>query len=381
VAGDRVVSAVAGRIQDVVRPTDTVARFGGDEFVVVCDQTDETAAAEVARRVRTALAAPILLDDRPIVVTASVGIAVTTDPAMTADDLLARADTAMYAAKQAGKDRSAVFDTGMRRKVNERLDTATGLRRALADGELRLHYQPVVTVSTGAVIGAEALLRWQHPTEGLLGPDRFIGYAETTGLIVPIGAWVFETACRQSATWQAEGRPAVMSINVSGRQLARPDIIEVVADALKASGVHPGNIVLEVTESAVLSDLDRAARVMTELRQLGVHLGMDDFGTGYSSLSYLANLPFDVVKIDRAFITGFGHDRRTAAMLETIAALCRSLDLRAVAEGVETEAQLAEVRRLGIPYVQGFLFGPAAPAEEMISGSRPTGPARPRRGH
>jgi diguanylate cyclase (GGDEF)-like protein/PAS domain S-box-containing protein len=365
VAGDRVVSAVAGRIQDVVRPTDTVARFGGDEFVVLCEQTDEVSASAVAERVRAALAAPILLDERPIVVTASVGIAVTSDPAMTADDLLARADTAMYAAKQAGKDRSAVFDTGMRREVTERLDIATGLRRALANAELRLHYQPVVTAATGHRIGAEALLRWQHPTKGLLGPDRFIGHAEATGLIVPIGAWVIETACEQAAAWQEEGRPASMSINVSGRQLARPDIVEVVAGALQASGVSPGNIVLEVTESAVLSDLDRAARVMTELRDLGVHLGMDDFGTGYSSLSYLANLPFDIVKIDRTFITGYGKDRRTAALLEAMAALCRSLDLRAVAEGVETEAQLAEVSRLGIPYVQGFLFGQPVPANQF----------------
>jgi diguanylate cyclase (GGDEF)-like protein/PAS domain S-box-containing protein len=368
VAGDRVVSAVAGRIQDVVRPTDTVARFGGDEFVVLCEQTDEITASEVAERVRAALAAPILLDDRPLVVTASVGIAVTSDPAMTADDLLARADTAMYAAKQAGKDRSAVFDAGMRRQVTERLDVATGLRRAMAEDELCLYYQPVVTTMTGKGIGGEALIRWQHPTQGLLGPDRFIAHAEATGLIVPIGAWVIETACRQAAAWQEEGRPASMSINVSGRQLARPDIVEVVAGALEASGVRPENIVLEVTESAVLSDLDRAARVMTELRDLGVHLGMDDFGTGYSSLSYLANLPFDIVKIDRTFITGYRKDRRTAALLEAIAALCRSLDLRAVAEGVETEAQLAEVSRLGIPYVQGFLFGRPAPADEMPTG-------------
>jgi diguanylate cyclase (GGDEF)-like protein/PAS domain S-box-containing protein len=365
VAGDRIVTAMAGRIQDVVRPTDTVARFGGDEFVVLCEQTDEVTAVEVAERVRRALAAPIRLQDRPIVVTASIGIAVTSDPGMTAGDLLAQADTAMYSAKQAGKDRSAVFDVGMRREVTERLDTATGLRRALTDHELLLHYQPLVEVATGAVIGREALLRWQHPTEGLLGPERFISYAEASGLIVPIGTWVIQSACRQSAAWRDAGRPASLSVNVSGRQLARPDIVEIIGLALEDSGARPSDILLEVTESAVLSDLDRAARVMDELRGLGVHLGMDDFGTGYSSLSYLANLPFDVVKIDRTFITGFGRDRRTAALLETIASLCRSLDLRAVAEGVETEDELAEVRRLGIPYVQGFLFGRPVAAEEL----------------
>jgi EAL domain-containing protein (putative c-di-GMP-specific phosphodiesterase class I) len=332
---------------------------------VLCEQTDEVTAAEVAERVRRALVVPMRLRDRPIVVTASIGIAVTSYPSVTAGDLLAQADTAMYAAKQAGKDRSAVFDLGMRREVTERLDTATGLRQALTDHELLLHYQPVVRATTGAVMGGEALLRWQHPTEGLLGPERFIRYAEASGLIVPIGTWVVQTACRQSAAWRATGRPCSVSINVSGRQLARPDIVEIIGQALEDSGARPSDILLEVTESVVLSDLDRAARVMGELRELGVRLGMDDFGTGYSSLSYLANLPFDIVKIDRTFMTGYGKDRRTAALLETIAALCRSLDLRAVAEGVKTEDQLAEVRRLGIPYVQGFLFGRPVAAEEL----------------
>ena len=367
-AGDRVVNSVAERIVGVLRQSDAVARFGGDEFVVLCEDTDADRAVRVAERIRQALATPIDLPGRPVVVTASVGIAVTADGTLTADDLLAQADTAMYVAKQAGKDRSATFDHHMRRQVTERLDAASGLRRALSAEELRLYYQPVVDTETGMVIGAEALMRWEHPTEGLLGPGRFIDYAESSGLIIPMGAWALDTACRQAATWAALGSPGHLSVNLSARQLAETDLVATVKRALERSGVDPALIFLEVTESAVMSDLQRSAKVMGQLLDLGVHVGMDDFGTGHSSLSHLANLPFNFVKIDRSFVARFDQDRRAAALLETIATLCRTLDLAAVAEGVETEAQLQRVSELGIPFIQGFLFGPPVPAESFRHG-------------
>ncbi len=291
--------------------------------------------------------------------------AIASSPGLTPDDVLAQADTAMYTAKQAGKDRAAVFDQRMRQVVTAQLDTASGLRRALAGDELRLFYQPVVDSESGSVVGAEALIRWQHPTEGLLGPDRFIAYAESSGLIVPIGGWVLETACRQAAAFAAVGFAGSMSINVSSRQLVEVDLVAEVANALEQSGASPGAIALEVTESAVMTDVDRVARVLEELRRLGVNVGMDDFGTGHSSLSCLASLPLDFVKIDRSFIARFDEDRRAAALLQTIAALCRTLELAAVVEGVETERQRDEVRRLNIPYIQGFLFGRPVPAESF----------------
>ncbi len=365
VAGDHVVGVVAGRILAVLRGVDTVSRFGGDEFVVLCEHTDAATASAVAERIRLTVAEPIQVDGHGVVVTASIGIAVTDDPSLTAHDLLAQADTAMYAAKGEGKDRSVIFDVAMRRLVTERFDTDAGLRRALAAGELRLHFQPVVRTATGEIVGSEALLRWEHPSEGLLGPDRIIGHAEASGLIVPIGRWVLEHACRQVAAWQASGLTSSVAVNVSARQLAQPDIVDTVAGVLQVTGAHPYQVNLEVTESAVMADLDRAARVIDELRALGLRVGMDDFGTGASSLSYLANLSFDFVKVDRSFITAFDRDRRAAALLETIATLCRALDLDAIAEGIETTGQLDRVRTLGIELGQGYLFGRPVPACEF----------------
>ncbi len=363
-AGDGVVCAVVDRVVTVLRPSDAVARFGGDELVVVCEDTDAAEAQRIAERIRTALQTPIDIGDRRVVLTVSIGIATTTDPSLTPDDLLAQADTAMYSAKRAGKDRSALFDDRMRHAVTEQLDTASGLRRAVAGDELRLFYQPVVDAGTGALIGGEALLRWQHPTDGLVGPDRFIGHAEASGLIVPVGAWVLQTACRQIARWNTEGFDGHVSINVSGRQLAEPDIVASVERSIGSSGADPGHVLLEVTESAVMSDLRRSAAVIEKVRALGVRVGMDDFGTGHSSLSYLADLPFDFVKIDRSFITRLANDPRAAALLEAVATLCRTLDLIAIAEGVETEQERNQVLELGIPFIQGFLFGrPVPPAE------------------
>ena len=375
-AGDQIVSAVAERISRELRHSDIVARLGGDEFIVLCEDASSQTAERMAERIRQALASPIDLGERHVVVTASIGIAVVTETGLTPGDVLAQADTAMYSAKRAGKDRAAVFDLRMRQEVTAQLDMASGLRRALKEEELRLFFQPVVDSETGGIVGAEALVRWEHPLEGLIGPDRFVRYAESSGLIVPIGAWVLEAACRQAAAFEASGRPLSMSVNVSSRQLTEVDLVAVVREALGRAEISPAALSLEVTESAVMTDLDRAARVLDGLRQIGVRVGLDDFGTGHSSLSYLAGLPLDFVKIDRSFIARFGQDRRAAALLEAIASMCRTLELAVVAEGVETGRQRDEVCRLGIRYMQGLLFGGPAPPEsfptEAVGAREPT---------
>ncbi|HET9691616.1 MAG TPA: EAL domain-containing protein [Acidimicrobiales bacterium] len=363
-AGDRIVVAVAERLSRNLRKVDTVGRFGGDEFVVLCEGVTASDAGRVAERLRQVLTAPLELDGRQISMTVSIGYVVArqgADP----DDVIARADTAMYAAKQAGKDRVAQFDDAMRRKVTDRLAVASGLRRAVQRDELRLHYQPVFDVRTQRLVGAEALLRWQHPNDGLLGPDRFIAYAEESGLILPVGRWVLEQAMRQAAAWADLGFTGRVAINVSAHQLADVDFLGTVCGALEGSGADTANVAIEVTESGVMADLGRAADVLGQLRALGLHVGMDDFGTGHSSLSYLATLPFDFVKIDRSFVARSTMERRAAALLETIATLCRSLELASVAEGVETPEQLAAVERLGIGQVQGYLLGRPLPAEQF----------------
>ncbi len=367
-AGDVVVAAVAERINAVVRSSDTVSRFGGDEFVVVSENVDVDEAAELARRIRCALSSPIELDARSVTVTVSIGYAVTTDPGVTPDDILAEADTAMYAAKQAGKDCAALFEPQMRQKVSAHLEAVSGMRRALEKDEFRLFYQPIFDVVAGSRIGCEGLIRWQHPTEGLLGPAEFIGYAEASGLVIPMGEWVLRTGCFQSAAWRAAGAPAHVSVNVSALQILESDMVEAVRRALADSGAHPSDLSLELTENAVMSDMDRAAVVIDQLRGLGVHVGLDDFGTGHSSLSQLAGLPFDFLKIDRSFVRDYDRDRRSAAMLETIATLSRTLELQAVAEGVETEDQLEHLKHLGVHLIQGYLLGRPVPAEDLPPG-------------
>lgn len=370
-AGDQLVSTVAHRISTVIRSTDTVARFGGDEFVVLCEDTDTAAAGHLAERIRHAVSEPINLGEQSVTITASIGMATTDDRTKTTDELLSMADTAMYAAKESGKDRATSFAFHMQLEATERLCALSGMRRALANDEFRLLYQPIVTVDTRVDRGCEALVRWQHPTEGLLAPVHFIDYAEACGLIIPLGDWVIRTACTQSAGWRRRGHDGLVSINVSGLQLTRSDLVSTVAQALEESGAAPADICLEVTENAVMSDLARANAVMKDLHGLGVRIGMDDFGAGHSSLSQLAELPFDFVKVDRSFIRRFDRDRRAAALLETIATLCRALDLPAVVEGVETAQQMKPLQELGIPYVQGFLFGrPMAAGEYELRAAR-----------
>jgi diguanylate cyclase (GGDEF)-like protein/PAS domain S-box-containing protein len=366
-AGDRLLVVVAERMRRVVRPGDVIARFGGDEFAVTIGRAGgETAARRVADRLASALRAPVELDGRQRFVTASFGVR--SLPAGVADpeSLLRDADAAMYRAKELGKARCEVFDTSMRERAVERLDLEGGLRHALERGELRVLYQPQVELATGRIVGAEALLRWHHPERGVVVPPLFIPIAEQTGLIVPIGAWVLEEACRQAAIWAQEtGRALTMAVNVSPRQLASPEFAGVVGGALATTGLHPNLLCLEITESAVMADPEAATAVLERLKAIGVRLAIDDFGVGYSSLAQLkALLPVDTIKIDKSFVDGVTADGEDQAIVDAVLRLAEGLGLAAVAEGVENAEQVEALLGMGCVLSQGFHFArPQTPGE------------------
>jgi diguanylate cyclase (GGDEF)-like protein/PAS domain S-box-containing protein len=358
--GDRLLVAIAGRLRATLRPDDTVARFGGDEFVVLCeDLAGRADAVAVAERLLAELAGPFTVDGAEVFVGASVGIAFPDHPDADPETLIRDADAAMYQAKDRGRGRWVVFDNAMRASAVDRLDIGNALRRALERRELRVHYQPVVDLGAGRVAGVEALVRWEHPERGLLLPGEFIAVAEETGLIVPIGAWVLDQACRQIQRWHADrpGRPPLrVAVNLSGRQLGHPGLVEDVSAALADTGIDPALVELEITESVLMDDVETSEETLRRLKALGVRIVVDDFGTGYSSLSYLRRFPVDQLKVDRSFVAGLGTDPGDSAIVAAIVTLAHTLGLTAVAEGVETAAQLAELRRLGCARAQGYLF-------------------------
>jgi diguanylate cyclase (GGDEF)-like protein/PAS domain S-box-containing protein len=368
--GDELLRGVAARLQGAVRPQDTVARMGGDEFAILLEDADMAAALAMATRLLDALSAPILVNESSVEVTASAGVAPVRDAHITWDTALQHADLAMYVAKADGKARFRVYEPGMNSAVLKRLEIGSELPRALARGEMSLHYQPVV--SMGLVGGrrvekVEALVRWNHPTRGLMSPGEFIAIAEESGAIVPLGAWVLRTACTQLVAWRAAGRELMVSVNVSGRQLREPGFVETVAEVLRSTGARPCDVTLEVTETALLEDLTLAKRTLNELRATGLSVSLDDFGAGYSSLTYLSELPVDEVKIDRSFIASLEDADKRATVL-TIVRLLETMSVRTVAEGVETPLQLAYVDSLGIDACQGFLFCPPLPAADLPAG-------------
>jgi len=365
-AGDAVLVEVAHRLRAAVRPQDTVARFGGDEFVVLCETGGLVTAHHVAERLHQSLRHPFPTEGAARFLSASIGIAISHGDS-TAADLLRDADAAMYRAKDLGRGRTAVVDADLRARASARLEATTSLRRALTQGELRLHYQPIVDLADRRLLGFEALVRWQHPEHGLLSPGAFIADAEEFGLIAPLGEWVLRTALEQSAQWAATGMvsaPPHMSVNLSARQLEEPDFARVIATTLEASAFPASALTLEITESVVMQDVLRNVEHLRVLREIGVDLSIDDFGTGYSSLAYLKRLPVTTLKIDREFVDGLGRDQHDSAIVAAIIALARALELRVVAEGVETPRQLSELRRLGCDAGQGFLFSRPVPAEE-----------------
>jgi diguanylate cyclase (GGDEF)-like protein len=374
-AGDDLLTIAGMRLQGHARPGDTVARLGGDEFGVLLEDITAAEAVRSAELLLQGLAAPIVLRDRDLTPTASIGIAIANGE--DAETLLRNADTAMYAAKRQGKGRYALFEPAMHATIIERLDLAADLGRAMQQGQLYLSYQPEIQLRSGRIVGLEALVRWHHPARGMVAPDQFIPLAEETGSIVPIGGWVLREACRQAKAWQ-ERRPATPSltiaVNLSARQLQHPGIVDEVSAALAAVGLDPWSLVLEITETAIMEQLDAAITMLTELRRLGVRLALDDFGTGYSSLSYLQRLPVDILKIDRSFVAGVAGSTEDSALARAIITLGQTLGLEVVAEGVETAEQLAALRELGCQLGQGYYFARPLDPEAVDGLLRPDQP-------
>ena len=360
--GDQLLVAVARRLEACVRPGDTVARLGGDEFTVLIDKTespgDATAAAD---RIMRALERPFELESQQIFIGASLGIALSATGYAEPHEMMRDADTAMYRAKANGKGRYEVFDTMMHTRAVSLLQLETDLRVAIGREEFRLLYQPIVSLGTGRVVGLEALVRWDHPTRGMVSPDEFLELAEETGLIVPIGQWVLREACAQLSEWRRAGLASDLlsvSVNLSARQVMHPALVEQVVGALEASGLPARTLHLEFTESAFLAHTDAVLATFSRLRALGIHLDLDDFGTGYSSLSYLLRFEIDGLKIDRSFVRNIGDSGERSEIARAIVALAHSLNITVIAEGVETPGQLEVLRGLGCDVVQGFLCAP-----------------------
>jgi diguanylate cyclase (GGDEF)-like protein/PAS domain S-box-containing protein len=366
-AGDEMLKAVAARVQAAVGRTDTVARTGGDEFVLVLPgRGDESEAAATVQAVLEALAEPLRLHGQDLVMTGSAGLAAWPADGHDAAALIQHAEVAMYRAKDLGRNAVQFYTPAMNARARERMALEGALRSALQHGEFELYYQPQVDLLSGSVVGLEALIRWRHPSLGLVRPDRFIHLAEETGLIVPIGAWVLRTACRQSRAWQHAGYGALrIAVNLSARQFAQPGLVREIETVLIDTGLAPACLEIELTESLVMEDVEGAIRTMVQLKDMGVKLSIDDFGTGYSSLSYLRRFPVDVLKIDRSFVRDITSSEDDAAMVSAIIELARGLRMRVIAEGVETEAQLDYLKRRGCDEVQGHVYARAAPGADV----------------
>jgi diguanylate cyclase (GGDEF)-like protein/PAS domain S-box-containing protein len=372
--GDQVLRLVAKRLQSSVRPMDTVARFGGDEFAVLLEDVERPDyVAEVAERILTMLSATFNIEDRELFVSASIGIAVLEGTeAMTtqADEIMRNADVAMYLAKRDGKDAYRVFEPSMHEDVLDRLQLKGELQRAIEHHQLDLHFQPIVDLDSGRIISVEALVRWQHPDKGLIGPDQFISLAEESGLIVPLGRWVLREACSRARLLQVR-RPEMatigMSVNLSARQLQQPDLIDDVKEALADTGLEARYLTLEITESILMIDTESTIDKLNALKDLGVRLAVDDFGTGYSSLSYLSRFPVDILKIDRSFIKSVNEGVEESALAAAIVKLSEALDLQTVAEGIERSSQMQRLVELGCASGQGFLFAKPMEVEDLLS--------------
>jgi diguanylate cyclase (GGDEF)-like protein len=377
--GDTLLQLVGERLRGLMRPEDTLARFGGDEFVVLMEEcTDAANALAVADRLAVALRTPFDIHDRAMVVDASIGVALSGPGRVRPADLLRDADLALYRAKTTGKARSALFEPGLAAAAVQRLDIENDLRRALENREFCLYYQPIIDLPSGELAGWEALIRWHHPERGLVSPIEFIPVAEETGLIVPIGHWVLEEACRQARAWSPpHGAPRlIMSVNLSGRQFQQASLADDVRHALSKANLDASALKLEITESVIMQDVAVASATLAALAGLGVRIAVDDFGTGYSSLASLKRFPIDTLKIDRSFVSGIVDDLQDAAIVRSVIALAKALNMTVTAEGIETAGQQARLTELGCDLGQGYLFGrpvpPAAAQATPLSGTAST---------
>ncbi len=369
--GDQLLVAVGARIASTLRPGDTVARLGGDEFAVLLKKMeDEQIAGRVAERITRQLVPPFAIGGKEISIRASIGIAGLVSGQEAADELIRNADVAMYIAKAKGKARVVQYEASLANAAIERMELEHDLRTALQEKQFFLQYEPVIMLESGAIHSVEALVRWNHPRRGLLAPADFIGVAEQSGLIIDLGRWVLQQATRDGRRWQVRypsASPLRISVNLSGRQLERPELIKEVVDAVDAAGLDPQSLILELTESVLLADTEPVARTLQELRSLGFRLALDDFGTGYSSLGHLRDFPVDILKMDASFVAGIGHGLADGAILRAVIGLANSLGLMTISEGIERQEQLAALNAMGCNAGQGFYFSKPLEYEGMDS--------------
>ena len=365
-AGDRLLEGMAERLRTMLRPMDTVARFGGDEFTFLFEElASEREALLIAERINHTVGFPIRLEDGEVSITVSIGIAMAGGPGIAADTVIREADAAMYRAKARGRSRYELFDENLRQRGMERIELEAALRAAIDRSELRVHYQPKMALNgSSRLVGFEALVRWEHPERGLIAPSEFMPLAEQTGLVLPIGEYVLEHALRELGRWRATKPDVTLSINLSARQLGDAGLAAALARSMDASGTDPGAVCLEITEAALMGELDVARQVLHRLKATGITLAIDDYGTGHTSLSSLKRLPVDSIKIHESFVDDLGNDPHQASIVNAIVELAHALGFGTVAEGVETAGQLEQLRRLGCDGAQGFLFGRPTPADE-----------------
>ncbi|MBL8516979.1 MAG: EAL domain-containing protein [Betaproteobacteria bacterium] len=367
--GDQLLREAARRLRTSVRESDLVARLGGDEFVIMAnDAGDRDSLGLLADKLLASLSQPVVLEGHEVKVTASIGMASFPDDGHDVPTLLSNADMAMYKAKSTGRDRRIAYSSDLGEHALERFEVEKGLRRALQDNELRLFYQPKIDFQSGRMLGVEALIRWQHPDHGLLLPDRFIRVAEESNFIIPLGQWVLQTACRQIRAWQDARLPRFsVAVNLSSKQISDDGFLSHLQSILRTTGADAGLLELEITESMVMEDPAKSARLLANLRGLGVKLSIDDFGTGYSSLSYLKQLPVDTLKVDRGFVKDLPHNRDDLAITRAVIAMAHSLSMRVVAEGVEDQKQFDLLKLEGCDEFQGYLCRPAVSSTDLES--------------
>lgn len=363
--GDLVLKHVAQRLQSIIREQDLASRQGGDEFALLLKKVSKQKAASIAQWIIDALEKPLIINGNELFVTPSVGITMFPTDGETVSDLLRKADIAMYKAKRKGRNNFQFYDAVLDKELYDRHEIETELRKALEKGEFQLYYQPIINLCSNKIIGVESLLRWNNHRLGNVPPDKFIPLAEESGLIVPIGEWVLNTACRQLKAWEKEGLgPLSVAVNISIRQFYQPNLAFKIADALNETGIDPARLTIEITESMTM-DVEAATKVLRELKALGVNISIDDFGTGYSSLSYLRTFPIDSLKIDKSFISDMAHSKSGQNIATAILLMAHNLGLSVIAEGVETTEQLDLLRNYKCDSAQGYLFSPPLPAEEL----------------